>query len=80
MGVKSTNPVSIYLLKVNNRNTRTRYEIRSELTIKTPERQSLRTYFTPCSGVSIVNFEQVNAHWECSDFHCCIRYYNRTWQ
>ena len=30
-------PVRIYLLKVNNRNTRTRCEIRSKLTIKTPE-------------------------------------------
>ena len=27
----------IYLLKVNNKNTRTRYEIYSKLTIKTPE-------------------------------------------
>ena len=24
----------------------------------------IRTYFTPCSSVSIVNFEQVNAGWE----------------
>ena len=32
-------PASIYLLKVNNRNIRTRYEICSKLTIKTPERQ-----------------------------------------
>ena len=31
--------VSNYLLKVNNRNTRTRYEICSKLTIKTPERR-----------------------------------------
>ena len=31
-------PVNIYLLKVNNRNTRTRCEICSKLTIKTPER------------------------------------------
>ena len=30
-------PVGIYLLKVNNRNTRTRCEICSKLTIKTPE-------------------------------------------
>ena len=29
----------IYLLKVNNRNTRTRCEICSKLTIKTPERR-----------------------------------------
>ena len=46
--------MGIYLLKVNNRITRTRFEICSKLTIKTPE---------PCSSVSIVNFEQVNAHW-----------------
>ena len=31
--------VGIYLLKVNNRNTRTRCEICSKLTIKTPERR-----------------------------------------
>ena len=30
-------PVGIYLVKVNNRNTRTRCEICSKLTIKTPE-------------------------------------------
>ena len=32
-------PASIYMLKVNNRNTRTRCEICSKLTIKTPERR-----------------------------------------
>ena len=32
-------PVGIYLLKVNNRKTRTRCEICSELTIKTPEQR-----------------------------------------
>ena len=39
----------------------------SKLTIKTPERRQWRifwTYFTPCSSVSIVNFEQVIAGWE----------------
>ena len=35
-------PVDIYLLKVNNRNTRTRCEICSKLTIKTPERRLKR--------------------------------------
>ena len=39
-----TIPASIYLLKVNNRNT--------------------RTYFIPCSSVSIVNFEHVIAGWD----------------
>ena len=47
------NPAGIYLFKVNNRNTRTRCEICSKL-----------TYFTPCSSISIVSFEQVNAGWE----------------
>ena len=54
-------PVDIYLFKVNNRNTRTRCEICSKLTIKIQEQ---REYFTPCSSVSIVNFEQVNADWD----------------
>ena len=36
-----------------------------KLTIKTPERrQTSWTYFTSCSSVSIVNFEQVNSGWE----------------
>ena len=47
-----------YMFKVNNRNTRTRCEICSKLTIC-----QLWTHFTPCSSVSIVNFEQVNAGW-----------------
>ena len=34
--VKRAPPAGIYLLKVNNRNTRTRCEICSKLTIKTP--------------------------------------------
>ena len=60
------------MFKVNNRNTR-RYEICSKLTTKIPEpRQwcrsavfivNYRTCFTPCSSVSIVNFEQINAGW-----------------
>ena len=33
----STIPVDNYMFEVNNRNTRTRCEICSELTIKTPE-------------------------------------------
>ena len=47
------------MLKVNNRNTRTRREICSKLTIKTPESRLWRP-----SGVFIVNFEQVNADWD----------------
>ena len=47
-------PAGIYLLKVNNRNTRTRCEICSKLTIKTPERCHWR-----CSGVFVVNFGHI---------------------
>ena len=48
-------PAGIYLLKFNNRNTRTRCEICSELTIKTPERRQWRIYpylsvFSPNAG------------------------------
>ena len=49
------NPAGIYLFKVNNGNTRTRCEICSELTIKTPERRHWR-----CFGVFIVNFGQIS--------------------
>ena len=48
-------PADIYLLKVNNRNTRTRCEICSKLTIKTPERRHWRR-----SGFFIVNFEHIS--------------------
>ena len=48
------NPFGIYLFKVNNRNTRTRCEICSKLTIKTSERHHWRR-----SGVFIVNFEHI---------------------
>ena len=41
-----TYPVDIYPLKVNNRNTKTKCEICSKITIKTQERRQL-TYFTP---------------------------------
>ena len=48
-------PAGIYLFKVNNRNTRTRCEICSKLTINTPERRHWRR-----SGVFIVNFEHIS--------------------
>ena len=47
-------PAGNCMFKVNKRNTKTRCEICSKLTIKTPERHY---------SVSIVNFEQVNADW-----------------
>ena len=43
--------VGIYMFKVNSRNTRTRCEICSKLTIKTPDRRH---------GFFIVNFEYVS--------------------
>ena len=49
------NPAGIYLLKVNNRNTRTSCEICSKLTIKTPERSHWCR-----SNVFIVNFEYIS--------------------
>ena len=48
-------PAGINLLKVNNRNTRTRCEISSKLTRKAPERRNWRR-----SGVFYVNFEHVS--------------------
>ena len=71
--INHNNPAGNYMFKVNNRNTRARCEICSKLAIKIPERRLasfwylycyLLTYFTPCSSVYIVNFEQVNAGWE----------------
>ena len=44
------------MFKVNNRSTRTRSEICSKLTIKTPEQ---RRHYPALFGVFIVNFEQV---------------------
>ena len=43
------------MFKVNNKDTRTTPGIVLVSLLLT-----LRTYFTPCSSVSIVNFEQVN--------------------
>ena len=48
-------PVGIYLLKVNNKNTRTRCELCTKLTIKTPERRQWRR-----SGVFIINFVHIS--------------------
>ena len=67
----SVAPVGIYLLKVNNRNTGTRcernkmehwnmFKVNNNDTRTTP---LAYTYFTPCSSVSVVNFEQANADW-----------------
>ena len=49
-----TNPVGNYMFRVK-RNTRTRCEICSKLTIKAPERHHFR-----CFGVFIVNFKYIS--------------------
>ena len=61
------------MFKVNNRNTKARCEICSKLV------SLLLTlnYFTPCSSVSIGNFEQVNTGWvifftACREFTCLL--------
>ena len=51
-GIAGNNPANIYLLKVNNRNTRKRYELCSKLIIKTSQRRNWCR-----SGVFIINFE-----------------------
>ena len=62
-------PSQHYLLNVNNRNTSSRCEICSKLSIKTPGVVLVSllltwTYFTPWSNVSIVNFEHIIAIWD----------------
>ena len=51
----SSSPVDKYIVKVNNRNTRTRCETCSKLTIKTSGRRCWL-----CSGVFFVNFEHIS--------------------
>ena len=70
--------LSLYLFKVNNGNTRTVCEICSKITIKTPLTTLLMSLWclylylwadlTHWSGVSIVDFEQINAGWEVKIF------------
>ena len=71
------------MFKVNNGNTRTKYEIYSKLTIKTPEPRHWRLVFLFFSFVPLVflflsvtlffsvcnvNFEHVIAAWDRSNF------------
>ena len=55
IGTAHEDPFGIYLLKVNNRNVRTRWKIYSILTIKTPEWRQWYRF-----GVFIINFEHVS--------------------
>ena len=70
-----------YLFKVNNRNTKTRREICSKLTMKTPERRRCllsllltlnRSDLTHCFVVSIADYEQVNAGFVCVCVCVCV--------
>ena len=65
------------MFNVNNRNTRTRCEITSKFTIKTPERRHWRrtgVFIVNFEHIShlvlIVNFEQVNAGWDSVKYFC----------
>ena len=49
-----THPAGKYMFKVNNRNTRTRCEICSKVTIKTPQRRRCGR-----SGAFIVKLEHI---------------------
>ena len=60
---KTRFPANIYLFKVNNRNTRKGYEICTSFSSSWCFYSLLWIYFTPFSGVSIVDFEQVNVNW-----------------
>ena len=53
---KQLSPAGNYMFKVNNRNTRTRYEICLKLIVKTPEWRHWRR-----GGVFIGNFEHISA-------------------
>ena len=55
LALYETFPASNYIIKVKNRNTKTRCEICSKLTIKTPERRQWRHF-----AVFIVNFEHIS--------------------
>ena len=59
-GVLHLNPVSIYLLKVNNKNTRARCEICSKLTIKTPERRQWHSSLKNWTFIHTQNLQLVS--------------------
>ena len=62
-------PANIYLLKVNNRNTRKRCEIYSKLTIKTLIRKKINIskYYSPKSTSPVTRFPIQNAITWCAN-------------
>ena len=64
LGWPLARPHNFYLLKVNNGNIRTRGEICSKLTIKTPGVFTVNfEHISHFVSVSVVNFEHVIAGW-----------------
>ena len=59
----------IYLLKVNNRNTRARREVCSKLTIKQNDANDV-VLVSLSPYISIVDFEHVIADWELLCIRC----------
>ena len=80
MWVNSRIPPGIYLHKVNNRNTRTRYKIYSKLTIETPRTTLVVMSLYCCSRISIVNFEHVIAGWDNKQILNAKVVFNDIWQ
>ena len=52
---RKSDPAGNYMFKVNNRNTRTRCETCSKLTVKIPERRQWRR-----SGIFVVKFKHIS--------------------
>ena len=55
-------PTAKYMFKVNNRNTRTRCEICSKLTIKTTERRYLSLFFNKVAGLGLNLYFTTNSN------------------
>ena len=74
----SSVPAGNYLLKFLIRNTRTRYEICSKLTIKTPERRGvvlvylllILNIFHTLFYFSVISFEHLIACWDQTEIFC----------
>ena len=72
-----SNPVDIYLLKVNNRNTRARCEICSKLTIKAPERCHCTISY--CQVWNLLVETKCSKFLLKNDFSTNCRLYNTYW-
>ena len=66
-------PASMYMFKVNSKNTRTKCEIGTKLWCLYCK---LCTYFMPCSSVCIVDFEQGNGGWVHDSYYIAMALMN----